>query len=107
MGLQAVSQSIVSQIRSQSFRNVQVKPADSNFSRCTESDFLCCCILKYPKDCPELQALVDDRTQHINYQNAYRRIYRGWGIQFVKSPSQFLCIIHDRMDHTKTTIPRM
>jgi hypothetical protein len=25
----------------------------------------------------------------------------------VESPSQFLCIIHDKMDHTKTAIPRM
>jgi hypothetical protein len=66
MGLRAVSQTTVSQIRSRSFRNVQVKPVGSNFSRCTECDFLRCCILKYPKDCPEWQALVDDRTHHIN-----------------------------------------
>jgi hypothetical protein len=107
MGLRPVSQSTVSQIRSQSFRNVQVKPAGSNFSRCTECDFLRCCISKYPKDCPEWQALVDDRTRHINYQNACRRIYRGWSTQSVERPSQFLCIIHDKMDHTKTAIPKM
>jgi hypothetical protein len=107
MDLQAVSQSTVSQIRSRSFRNVQVKPAGSNFSRCTECDFLRCCISKYPKDCPEWQALVDDRTRHITYQNACRRIYRGWSTQSVESLSQFLCIIHDKMDHTKTAIPRM
>jgi hypothetical protein len=107
MGLQAVSQSTVSQIRSRSFRNVQIKLAGSNFSRCTECNFLRCCISKYPKDCPKWQALIDDRTRHINYQNAYRRIYRGWSTQFVESPSQFLYIIHDKIDHTKTTIPRM
>jgi hypothetical protein len=60
MGLKAASQSTVSQIRNRSFRNVHVKPASSNFSRCTEYDFLCCCISKYPKDCPKWQALVDD-----------------------------------------------
>jgi hypothetical protein len=70
MGLQAVSQSTFSQIMSRFFRNVQVKPAGSNFSRCTNCDFLRYCISKYPKDCPEWQALVDDRTRHINYQNA-------------------------------------
>ena len=53
MGLHVVSQSIVSQIKSQSFGNVHVKPAGSNFSKCTECDFLCYCILKYPKDCPK------------------------------------------------------
>jgi hypothetical protein len=107
MGLQAVSQSIVSQIKSRSFRNVQVKPAGNNFSRCTACDFLCYCISKYPKDCPKWQALVDDRTRHINYQNACQRIYRGWSTQSVESPFQFLCIIHDKMDQTKTAIPRM
>jgi hypothetical protein len=107
MGLQAISQSTVSQIRSRSFRNIQVKPAGNNFFRYTEYDFLRCCISKYPKDCPEWQALVDDRTRHINYQNACRRIYRGWSNQSVESPSQFLCIIHDKMDHSKTAIPRM
>jgi hypothetical protein len=25
----------------------------------------------------------------------------------MESPSQFFCIIHDKMDHTKTAIPRM
>jgi hypothetical protein len=100
-------QSTVNQIRRRSFRNVQVKPAGNNFSRCTECDFLRCCISKYPKDFPEWQALVDDRTRHINYQNACRSIYRGWSTQSVESPSQFLCIIHNKLDHTKTTIPRM
>jgi hypothetical protein len=28
-------------------------------------------------------------------------------LNFVESPSQFLYIIHDKMDHTKTAIPRM
>jgi hypothetical protein len=60
MGLKVVSQSTVSQIKSQSFRNVLVKLAGNNFSRCKECDFLRCCISKYPKDCPEWQALVDD-----------------------------------------------
>jgi hypothetical protein len=107
MDLRAVLQSTVSQIRSRLFKNVQVKPAGSNFSRCTECDFLRYCISKYSKDYPEWQALVDDRTRHINYQNACRRIYRGWSTQSVESPSQFFYIIHDKMDYMKTAIPKM
>jgi lipopolysaccharide biosynthesis regulator YciM len=69
-GQEAVSQSTVSVIKNRSFRNVQVKTARRNFSRCTECDFLQDCISRYPRGCKEWATLVNDRTRHINYQNA-------------------------------------
>ena len=51
--------------------------------------------------------LVNDMTKHINYQNAYHRLYHGWSSNSIDSPTEFLCIIHDKMDHTKSAIPRM
>ena len=65
------------------------------------------CIAKYPRGCDEWQALVDDRERHLNYQRACRNIYAGWSALSVQNPSEFLCIIHDKMDTTKTAIPRM
>ena len=50
---------------------------------------------------------MNDRTNHINYQNACRCLYHGWSSNSVDSPMEFLCIIHDKMDHTKFAIPRM
>jgi hypothetical protein len=50
---------------------------------------------------------VNDRTRHINYQNACRRLYHAWSTNSVDIPTEFLCIIHDKMDHMKTAIPRM
>ena len=57
--------------------------------------------------CDEWAMLVNDKTKHINYQNACRSLYHGWSSNSVDSPTEFLCIIRDKMDHTKSTIPRM
>ena len=102
-----VSQSAVSVMKKKLFRHVEVKALNNNFSRCTECDFLQDCISKYPRGCEEWATLVNDRTKHINYQNACRRLYHGWSSNSIDSPTEFLCIIHDKMDHTKTAIPRM
>jgi hypothetical protein len=106
-GQESVSQSTVSVIKNRSFRNVQVKMAGSNFSRCIECNFLQDCISRYPRRCDEWATLVNDRTRHINYQNACRRLYHAWSTNSVDIPTEFLCIIHNKMDHTKTAISRM
>ena len=102
-----VSQSTVSVMKKKLFRNVEVKAPSSNFSRCSECDFLQDCISRYPWGCNEWATLVNHKTKHINYQNACRCLYHGWSSNSVDSPSEFLCIIHDKMDHTKSAIPRM
>ena len=102
-----VSQSTVSVMKKKLFRNVEVKAPSSNFSRCSGCDFLQNCISRYPRGCDECATLVNDRTKHINYQNACRHLYHGWSSNSVDSPTEFLCIIHDKMDHTKSAISRM
>ena len=51
--------------------------------------------------------LVNDRTKYINYQNACRRLYHRWSFNSVDNPTEFLYIIHDKMDHTKTAISQI
>lgn len=87
------------------FRNVEVKAVGSDFLKCTKCDFLVEFIAKYPRECDKWQVLVEDKNRHLNYQRACRNIYGGWSMQSVQNPSKFLCIIHDKMDTTKTTIP--
>ena len=51
---------------------------------------------------------MNDKTKHINYQNACRCLYHGWSPNSVDSKAtKFLYIIHDKMDHTKSAIPQM
>ncbi|KAG0567459.1 hypothetical protein KC19_7G136300 [Ceratodon purpureus] len=102
-----ISQSSVNRMRKEYFRNVEVKAVGSNFSKCTECDFLVELIAKYPRGSDEWQSLTEDRTRHLNYQRACRNIYYGWTTQSIQSPNEFLCIIHDKMDTSKTAIPRM
>ena len=100
-----ISQSTVSVMKKRLFRHVEVKAPNNNFSRCSECDFLQDCITRYPQGCDEWAMLVNDRTKHIDYQNVCRRLYHGWSSNSVDSPTEFLCIIHDKMDHTKSAIP--
>ena len=102
-----VSQSTVSIMKKRLFRHVEVKAPNNNFSRCSECDFLQDCISRYPRGCDEWTTLVNDRTKHINYQNACCRLYHGWSSNSVDSSTEFLCIIHDKIDHTKSAIPQM
>ncbi|KAG0594344.1 hypothetical protein M758_UG068900 [Ceratodon purpureus] len=92
-----------SRMRKEYFCNVEVKAVGSNFSKCTESDFLVEPIAKFL----EWQSLIQDRNRHLNYQRACRNIYYGWTTLSIQSPTEFLCIIHDKMDKSKTTIPWM
>ena len=105
--VKSVSQSTVSIMKKRLFRHVEVKDPNNNFSRCSECDFLQDCISRYPRGCDEWATLVNDKTKHINYQNACCRLYHGWSSNSIDSPTEFLCIIHDKMDHTKSAIPRM
>ena len=89
------------------FMHVEVKALNNNFSKCSECNFLQDCISRYPRGCDEWATLVKDMYKHINYQNACHRLYHGWSSNSVDSPMEFLCIIHDKMDHTKSAIPRM
>ena len=102
-----VSQSTVRVMKKRLFRHVEVKAPNNNFSRCSECDFLQDCITRYPQGCDEWATLVNDKTKHINYQNACRCLYHGWSSNSVNSPTEFFSIIHDKMDHTKSAILRM
>ena len=102
-----VSQSTVSVMKKKLFKNVEVKAPSSNFSNYSECDFLHNCISRYPWGCNEWATLMNNRTKHNNYQNACRRLYHGWSSNSVDSPSEFLCIIHNKIDHTKSAISRM
>ena len=51
--------------------------------------------------------LVNDMAKHINYQNACCYLYHGWSSNSTDSPTEFLYIIHNKMDDTKSAIPQM
>jgi hypothetical protein len=44
--------------------------------------------------------------KHILHQESCRSLYHIWRLEFVRSKDEFLCIIHDKMHHAKTTLLR-
>ena len=50
---------------------------------------------------------MNDRTKHINYQNTYRRLYHGWSSNFVDSPTEFFCIIHNKICRVLRALERL
>jgi hypothetical protein len=45
--------------------------------------------------------------KHILHQESCRNSYHTWRTELVQSKDEFLCIIHDKMDHTKIAFPRL
>jgi hypothetical protein len=45
--------------------------------------------------------------KHFLHQELCRSLYHTWRFEFVISKDEFLCVIHDKMDHVKTAFPRL
>jgi hypothetical protein len=45
--------------------------------------------------------------KHLLHQELCRSLYHTWRPKYVHSKDEFLCVIHDKMDHVKTTLPRL
>ncbi len=45
--------------------------------------------------------------KHLLHQELCRSLYHTWRSKFVCSKDQFLCVIHDKMDHEKIAFPRL
>jgi hypothetical protein len=45
--------------------------------------------------------------KHILHQKSYRNLYHTWRTEFVQSKEEFLCIIHDKMNHEKIALSRL
>ncbi len=43
---------------------------------------------------------------HILHQELCRNLYHIWRTKLVRSKNEFLCIIHDKMDHAKIVLLR-
>ncbi len=42
--------------------------------------------------------------KHNIHQKSYWSPYHTWRTEFVQYKKDFLCVIHDKMDHSKTTL---
>ncbi len=45
--------------------------------------------------------------KHILHQRSCKSLYHSWRFESVCSKDEFLCVIHDKMDHVETAFPRL
>ena len=63
--------------------------------------------LQSTKNLQERAKCMLDRRTHMLQQMSCRNVYYGWRLYSKMHPKKYLCIIHDKMDQQKTSIPRL
>jgi hypothetical protein len=104
-GLKPVVESMLYDIWKNSFANFTFH-RQSAFAKCT----LCVQFkenLMREKRKVERAKLEADRTRHLREQMSRRQSYYSHRVLAKTNPSEYLCIIHDKMDQAKTWIPRL
>jgi hypothetical protein len=51
--------------------------------------------------------IEEKRAQHLREQMSRRYVYYAHRVMAKQHPREYLCIIHDKMDQAKTSIPKM
>lgn len=107
LGVGKISQPTMSVLRSNYVKEVGIKKKGSNFSKCTT-----CCELSERKSKmtggrEERELLRADEDRHHKDHTEGRMLYHAWRFESIHRPKEVLCMIHDKMDHCKTALPRM
>jgi hypothetical protein len=101
----SISQSTMSKIWNNHFRDV-VFSKNTNFSKCSE-----CIVVKAQMKSTTTKELEEMARGRLNSHNKTvmcgRYCYYAHRIMSERFPKEYLSIIHDKMDKTKTSIPRL
>jgi len=100
-------QSTMSRLRKRHYQNVDVWKWKSIFTKCIVCESLKNLILKVGRNSNEAIEYEGKLKKHILHQESCRNLYHTWRIESVRLKDEFLCIIHDKMDHIKITFPRL
>jgi hypothetical protein len=71
---------------------------------CESLKALICKLGKNNNEALEYEAKL---KKHILHQESFRKLYHTWRTESLRSKDEFLCIIDDKMDHAKITLPRL
>lgn len=100
----SISQSTMSKIWNNKFRDVAFSKK-TKFSKCSE-----CIVLKAQMKLATTKEMEEKAQGRLNKHNKIvmcgRYCYYAYRIMSEQFPKEYLSIIHDKMDKTKTSIPR-
>jgi len=87
--------------------NVNVQKQGSMSVKCIACESLKNLISKLGKNSNEVLKYEVKLRKHILDQESCRNLCHTWKTESMWLKDEFLCIIHDKMDHAKTTLPRL
>ncbi len=77
------------------------------FAKCTIYESLKDLISKLKKNSNEVLKYEAKLSKHILHQESCKNLYHLWKTKSMQLKDEFLCLIHDKMDHEKTMFPRL
>jgi hypothetical protein len=75
------------------------------FANCIVCESLMNLISKARKNNPCAKEHEIKLKKHNIHQESYRHLYHTWRVESVQFKKDFLCVIHDKMDHFKIALP--
>ena len=105
LGYAPVSMSNLSRLHRQHFKQYVIKSPGDNFSRCGTCAAFKDLLRIHTKGTSGYLAISKASNRHLSLQESHRNNYYKDRILSKYSPNEVLCIIHDKMDYGKTTLP--
>ena len=105
LGLKEVSRTNLSRIRRESFSEFSTKKRGDNFARCGVCDDLKQMRSACTRGSGAYDVCQKRLDMHIAGQRAHREFYYANRFLLEKEPGKCVTIIHDKMDHSKTSSP--
>ncbi len=101
LSIGGIFQIFISRLRKRHHLNVDVRKRGLIFTKCIVYESFKDLISKLGKNNNEAIEYEAKLKKHILHQESCRNLYHTWKIKLVWSKDEFLCIIHDKMDHAK------
>jgi len=98
---------LMNRLKKKHHLNVNVRKWRSKFMKCIVCESLKDLISKLGNNSNEVLEYETKFLKHILHHESRKNVYHTWRTKSVWSKDEFLCIIHDKMDHTKTAFPRL
>jgi hypothetical protein len=96
----------MSRLKKRHHFNMDVWKTWSIFAKCTMCESLKDLISKLGRNNNDVKKYELKLKKHILHQDFYKILYHTWRSEFMQFKDEFLCVIHDKMDHAKIALPR-
>jgi len=107
LSIGSIFQFAMSRLKKKHHLNADVRKRGFMFAKCIVCESLKDLISKLGKNSNEVLEYEVKLKNHILHQESCRNLHHTWRIELMQLKNEFLCIIHDKMDHAKIAFPRL